>query len=106
MSEKLEEDKILVMFPSAKNYPLQEDMDDPVALASEQVDQLAAEIIPNEPTIPRHIDLQLGNRPSVRMSLDELVDVVDAQIELLKENSKRMKYYLDEIEFFWPDSND
>ena len=98
MSERLDEEKIIVMFPASKNFPVEEK-----TIAKKERDPLKEAKGPN---LPKHVNLQKSPRASVRMSLDELIEVVDSQVELLKESNKRMKYYMDEIEFYLPTSQD
>lgn len=107
VESNLDEQKVLVLFPSAKNYPkAQKITEGPAEKALSELENRKIERKAASVSAPRHINFESSKKASVRMSLDELIDVVDSQLELLNENNKRIKYYLDEIDFFWPESND
>lgn len=119
MSTSTDDEKVLVMFPAAKNYPKATMSEqDSIAKALQEIELVEEKLratteskelkkeLHEEVKTPQHVVTHSGSRPSVRMSIDELIDVLDSQMSLLEENSKRMKYYLDEIDFFWPESND
>lgn len=107
----------LVMFPASKNYPLDNelseqvsglDLDDPLeellqefAEFEDDFDELTdtGEII--ELTERNHeLYLQLG--PQSKYARESSADIIQQQIQLLRETQQRLKYYLDEIDGVLP----
>lgn len=105
----------LVMFPSAKNFPVEADLKDPMYdLLNEYSDMTDADI-------PAHLDERFEealevdtafgsleafmNRHQAQEVLtpdDKLVKLINSRIEAIAEAKQRIKFYLDEIEMFLP----
>jgi hypothetical protein len=102
----------LVMFPSAKNFAIEENLQDPMLdILNEYSDMTDADI-------PGHLDDRFEETAPVYDSLeaymgrhkeednltsdDKLVKLINERIEGIAEAKARIKFYLDEIEMFLP----
>ncbi|AUN98234.1 hypothetical protein DOM21_10040 [Bacteriovorax stolpii] len=105
----------LVLFPSAKNFPLEENLQDPM------LDLLNEYSHMTDADIPNHLDDRFENELEDETSFgsleafmnrhqsndtltpdDKLVKLINERMEAIAEAKQRIKFYLDEIEMFLP----
>lgn len=110
----------LVLFPSAKNFPLESELSDPMNDLLNEYSHMS------DADIPSHLDDRFGSE-SLEESLedetsfgsleafmnrhqsndnltpdDRLVMMINERMEQIAEAKSRIKFYLDEIEMFLP----
>lgn len=106
----------LVLFPSAKNFPLESELSDPMADLLNEYSHMS------DADIPGHLDERFMdesledetsfgsleafmNRHQNNDNLtpdDRLVKAINERMEQIAEAKSRIKFYLDEIEMFLP----
>jgi hypothetical protein len=109
-----EEVKNLVMFPSAKNFPMREFLSDPL---SEILNEYTPyypdhddERFPSEPDEDESTDMYPSleafmNRHQRDMAMtpdDRLIQKINQQMDAIQNLKERIKFYMDEIEMFLP----
>jgi DnaJ-domain-containing protein 1 len=117
---KNEEIDNLVLFPSAKNFPIKESLSDPLYELLNEYSHLTDDDIPNflddrfEDEILNVQDESDEIYPSLEafmnrhkredvLSPDEkLAKKINAQIEAINDAKERIKFYLEEIDIFLP----
>lgn len=89
----------LVMFPSAKNYPIFDE-----EILSDPLQELLDEFSDIEIDLDEHYDdLELEEVPDYEPLVSRGQQVLMAEkIALIKDTQKRIKYLLDEIELYLP----
>ena len=97
------DDKLVVMFPASKNYPV--DIDDPLQellnefAAYENAEDLNSselEVMEATPVETATVEAPLAN------SLSDKLALLKSKVELLKDTHKRSRYYLKELEGYLP----
>lgn len=84
-----------VAHPASKNYP--EYLDDPISDLLGEFDDLVEEQPPREDFIYNH-QKEWDYRVDYRDDLMTMVDKVGQQVKRIKEDTKRLRYYLDELD--------
>lgn len=105
----------LVMFPASKNFPPSEELDRPGGELDDPLEELMQEFAGFEeeydgPAEAGHVfglserndELLLELSPQFKYSREGYTDIIQEQIELLRETQQRLKYYLDEIDSVLP----
>ncbi len=108
----------LVLFPSAKNFPLEENLRDPVVDLLNEYSHMTDADIPNHlddrfETLENELEDETSfgsleafmNRHQNNDNLtpdDKLVKLINDRMESIAEAKSRIKFYLDEIEMFLP----
>jgi hypothetical protein len=97
------EDETLVMFPSSKNFPKEEELlDDPLAdllnefSDCEDMDEDLDEELREEECL-NELNEALVAKDALR-SNQNIMSLLNEQLKTLKETTGRLKFYLDEIE--------
>ena len=108
----------LVLFPSAKNFPLEENLRDPMVDLLNEYSHMTDADIPNHlddrfETLENELEDETSfgsleafmNRHKNNDNLtpdDKLVKLINDRMESIAEAKSRIKFYLDEIEMFLP----
>ena len=91
------EGKNLILFPSSKNYPLDEEtISDPLEDLLRDIPEYYGDET-EETSTPSQRNLA-NHEPISEMKYRELFELVKDQLRTLKESNQRIKFYLDEIE--------
>lgn len=105
----------LVMFPASKNYPPDDELIGPADVLDDPLEELMSEFAEFEDEFDelteageifelteRNHELLLQLAPQSKYSRDSSTDIIQEQIQLLRETQQRLKYYLDEIDGVLP----
>jgi hypothetical protein len=119
----LTEENNLVLFPSAKNFPLQEDLQDlqdPLHDLLNEYSHMSDEDIPaylddrfsgdtletdtlGEDGAFSSLEAFMGRHQEQKASPDDkLISLINKRLEAIQEAKERIKFYLNEIEMFHP----
>jgi len=116
-TERLTEDNILTLFPSAKNFPIKESLSDPYQELMSEMDRYvemntsdiihesinASDMIINDFENFDNLDDFMNRHSDKNQKKIELKNTkknIETKINSIRENQLRIKFFLEEIEMF------